>query len=290
MTVLLALSIVQSDPYMLDIGRGGSVTVDAGLTSTITGRSASMEDVVKAAEGLQFVVVGESHDQLAHHQLQADVIQALVDAGRDVVVGFEMFTRDNQENMAPWSMGYWTDEEFQEKANWKTQWGFDYAIYKPIFDVVKGEKLPIRALNVPRDWIRQVGRNGPSILTPEQREWAPDIDTGYEPHRRLFTSMMGGHPMTGAQGENVYSAQVTWDEGMATSALDYMNTRVSDNLVMVIIAGSGHMMYDTGINYRIWKKTGQESLNITCITSAEAREVSRGISEFVFVSRPTEGE
>jgi uncharacterized iron-regulated protein len=91
--------------------------------------------------------------------------------------------------------------------------------------------------------------------------------------------------MTGTQGENIYSAQVTWDEGMATSALDYMNTRHNKNAVMVVVAGSGHMMYGQGINYRITRKTGERTLNVMCLTSDGPREVSKGIGDFVFVSR-----
>ena len=68
------------------------------------------------------------------------------------------------------------------------------------------------ALNVPRDWVRQVGRNGPQSLNPEQREWVPELYLGSETHRVIFSSMMGGHPLSGTQAENTYSAMVVWDE------------------------------------------------------------------------------
>jgi uncharacterized iron-regulated protein len=135
--------------------------------------------------------------------------------------------------------------------------------------------------------VRQVGRNGLGALTESQRKWVPDPFLGNEGHRAVFASLMGGHPMTGPQGENVYAAQVTWDEGMATSALDYMSGRFSSKAIMVVVAGSGHMMYGQGINYRVTRKTGERTLNVMCLTSDGPREVSRGIADFVFVSRPS---
>lgn len=274
---------------MLEIGTPGQVEVGFGLTDTQSGRPAGLADVVAAAEGKRFVLVGESHDQAAHHEMQAQVIRALVAAGRDVVVGFEMFTRDNQSSMAPWTRGMWSRDEFIEKADWENQWGFDYSLYEPIFEAVRENGLPMLALNVPRDWVRQVGRNGPSALTPEQREWAPDLYLQNKTHRAIFSSMMGGHPLSGAQAENTYAAMVVWDEGMATSALDYMDSRISRKAVMVIVVGSGHMMYGQGIGYRIGRRTGEERLNVICITSEAERSVSRGLADFVFVSRPADG-
>ncbi|MCH7905046.1 MAG: ChaN family lipoprotein [Armatimonadetes bacterium] len=284
MIALLAAAVLQDDPYTLDIGAPGTVEVRSGYTRTATGQAATPDDIAAAADGLQYVFVGESHDQLAHHLAQTAIIDALLKRGRDVIVGFEMFTRDNQRNLAPWSVGYWSQDQFIEKSGWETQWGFDYKLYAPIFDAIRIHRLPMVALNVPREWVRSVGREGPGALNSEQREWVPDLFLEDETHRAIFASMMGGHPVTGTQGENIYAAMVTWDEGMARSAIDYMDTRHNRNAVMVVVAGSGHMMYDRGINYRIKLRSGAESLNITCITASETRSVSRGLADFVFVS------
>ena len=285
----LILMALQADPYLIELGAPGRVNVDIGLTDARTGRPAGLNDVVKAAVGKRFVLVGESHDQPAHHETQAQIIRALVAAGRDVAVGFEMFTRDNQASLAPWTRGMWSRDEFIEKADWENQWGFDFSLYEPIFEAVRENNLPMLALNVPRDWVRQVGREGPSVLTPEQREWAPDLYLHNERHRTVFDAMMAGHPLTGSQAENTYAAMVVWDEGMANSALEYMDSRLSRRAVMVIVVGSGHMMYGQGINYRIARRTGEECLNVICITSEGKRTVSRGLAEFVYVSRPEAG-
>lgn len=284
----LALSLLQdTDPLLLEVNGKGTIPVfQEGIYETRGGKIVDVDAIVKAAERKRFVFVGESHDQKPHHEMQAAIIRALADSGRDVVVGFEMFTRDNQPNLAPWTAGRWTREEFIENSNWKTQWGFDFAIYEPIFSAVRELRLPMVALNVPRDWVRSVGRGGVVALSEEQRKWVPNPDLGNAHHRELFWAMIGGgHPMTGPAAENMYAAQVTWDEGMATSALDHMNGRFSKNVVMVVVAGSGHMMYGQGINYRIRQKTGEAVVNVLCMQAEGPRAVSKGIADFVYVSR-----
>ena len=113
LAVTITIPLMQSDPLLLPIGARGSVRVEPSqMISTRTGKTVTADDIAKAAADTRYVYVGESHDNPHHHQMQADVIAALVRAGRDVVVGMEMFTRPNQVNLAPWTMGMWTEEQF----------------------------------------------------------------------------------------------------------------------------------------------------------------------------------
>lgn len=288
---ILTLVFLQDgpDPLLLDVAGPGRMEVSRGLWNTQSEKSATIQDIARSAEGLKFVFVGESHDQAAHHVLQAEIIQTLVDRGRNVVVGFEMFTRDNQNNLAPWTVGYWNKENFIEQANWKSQWGFDYALYEPIFETVKKNRLPMVALNLPRDWVRQIGRQGVSAIQPEQRKWIPDLFLDDIQHKEVFQAMTGGHPMSGDQANNMYAAMVAWDEGMANTAIETMSTKIDRSAIMVVVAGSGHMMYGLGINHRISRRTGQKSLNVLCTTTDGTRQISRKIADFVFVSDPKSG-
>ena len=293
LTLIAGLSLMGNQetapthPYQLPLNGGRVVSVGEGISDLRNGgQASSIDEIVEAAEGVRYVLVGESHDQLAHHQAQAEIIQALADAGRFVVVGMEMFTRDNQINVAPWPGGIWTDEEFVTASSWETQWGFDYALYKPIFDVVKAQRMPLYALNVPRDWVRQIGREGVGYVDKDKATWIPDLAKNLDnaDHKAVFTSLMGGHPMTGARGDNIYAAQVSWDVGMAKSAIDAMADKFSDKWVMVIIAGSGHVMYGEGINDRITRISGEKTMSVICINEAPEGKVSSSLGEFVWVT------
>lgn len=286
--LLMSIALAQShasgqempDPYRLALGRSGEVNAREGFVRTSDGTAVGIEAVVKSARGVQYVLVGENHETPRHHQLQADIVQALVDDGRHVIVGFEMFTRDKQAWMNPLTVGRVSVDEFESYADWKTQWGFAYSAYRPIFQVVADNRLPMAALNVPRDWIRQIGREGPSSVTAERRAWVPPLDLSQTGHRAVFESLMGGHPITGAQGENIYAAQVAWDTGMARSALDMMEGR-DNRWVMVIMAGVGHVMFDQGINLRLKTLANEKSISVIALP-AETERVSKGIGDFIY--------
>lgn len=282
-----------ADPHMLDIGRKGLVEVKTGEVRDLrTNRVADLDAIAAAADGTRFVYVGESHDHPEHHSFQAQVIEALVKRGRNVIVGFEMFTRPVQSSLNPWTLGWWSEEEFIEKSEWKTQWGFPFPIYQPIFEVTKRHRLPMVALNVPRDWVRSVGREGYGALTAEQKAELPaQMDLGNGDHRAVFNALMGGHPPTGPRGENIYAAQVLWDEGMADTAIKYMDSLpASSRTVMVVIAGSGHVMYGQGINYRVAKRVGDPGITIVMTEGEASATVARGLGDFVYVAKALKRE
>lgn len=288
---LMGVLSADVDPMNLPLGpRGGTVEVARDvLVDTRTNKAATIRDIVKAADGHRFVYLGESHTNANHHKMQADIIEALARRGRDVIVGFEMFTRPRQQDLNAWTLGWQSEADFIEKSGWKTEWGFDFSLYKPIFDVIKRLGLPMVALNVPRDWVRTVGRQGLAGLSQQQLDQLPkEIDTGWKDHRRFFEAMVGGHPMAGPMGDNMYAAQVLWDVGMADSALKYWDrTPRNTKTVIVIIAGVGHTAYGLGINGRIAKRTGEPGITVSMVETADKATVSRGLGDFVYAAKPS---
>lgn len=286
-TLALVLATMQADPHLLPLGRPGTLKVQLNqIVDTRSGKTATVDDIAAAADGTRFVYVGESHDNPAHHQFQADVIEALVRRGRRVIVGFEMFTRPKQDSLDPWTVGLWDEARFIQEADWKGQWGFDFGIYRPIFTATQKHRLPMVALNVPRDWVRSVGRGGYAGLSAEQRAQLPaEFDVNVKGHRDVFGALMGGHPVTGPQGENMYAAQVLWDVAMADSAIKYLDTRGrGGKAVMVVVAGSGHVMYGQGINLRVLRRTGDAGITAVGVDTTAEVEVSRGLGDFVYAA------
>lgn len=281
---LLSVAMATSDPihpWKLPLGTPGLLQVSPGIQDTRSGRSVSSDEIAARLDGRRFVLIGEAHDNTDHKVFTADLIRALVRRGRSVEVGLEMFTRPNQPNLAPWSLGRWSEQEFIERSNWRTEWGFDFQIYRPMFEAVRESKLPLVALNVPRDWVRQVGRGGPGALSEEARRQVPAFDASNEDHRKLFTAMIGGHPMANEERmNNMIAAQVLWDVGMADTALKWA-AKNPPNRIMVILAGSGHAAYGLGINLRIKELSGQSVPTVICL-SPEDKEVSRGIGDWIF--------
>ncbi len=287
MGLLLACLLGQGppDPNRLPIGRTGERVVAPGaITNLSSGRIATAGDLAQAARGKRFVFLGENHATTPHQKLEAEVIQALVDDGRDVIVGLEMYTRPKQDWLDLWSNGGIEEGDFLIKSDWKGQWGFDFGFYRPLFEAVRKNHLPLVALNVPRDWVRAAGKEGYDALTTEQKLQLPaDLGAPLPSHRRVFDALMGGHPMTG----HIYDAQVLWDQGMADTAVKFLERRpTGGKTVFVVIAGAGHVMYDQGINARVERRGAGKGLSVVMLQADGPLTVSKGLADFVYVTAP----
>ncbi len=289
-TLAFAFAVSQGqevDPLLLPIGSHARATVQIGEMENLSnGKAATPADVARAARNTRYVYLGEEHTNALHHQMQADVIRALVADGRNVFIGMEQFQRPIQQSLAPWTLGWYSEQEFIEKSDWKHQWGLDYALYKPIFDAAKDLHLPIVALNIPRDWVHAVGQKGVDGLTSDEKAQLPEkIDLTNSTHKSIFLALMGGHPMTGM--DNMYAAQALWDTGMSDTAVKYMADHPSSKNVMVVVAGSGHVMYKQGINWRVKGRTGDSGITVVMGEDEKAREVSAGVGDFFYLTGPS---
>ena len=285
-SLIHALQAAEVDANRLSIGRAGTAVIQPGqMWDLRSNKACTMTDVIQAADGKRFVFLGEQHATAAHQQMEADVVQALDAAKRQVVVGMEMFTRPKQDVLDQWSAGSLTEDQFLEQSDWKGQWGYDYKFYRPVFEVAKGHHLPIVGLNVPRGWVRTVGKTGFNSLPVSARMQLPEsLFLGNKTHREVFDAMVGPHNMPGMNADSMYGAQVLWDEGMADTAIKYLNcTTTTPETVFVVIAGAGHMMYGQGINYRIGRRKAGRGINLVMVESDKAVELSRGIADFAFV-------
>ena len=270
------------DSYLLPIGRPGKVEAKKGFTNSINGKSTDADAIAAACDDVQFLLIGESHATPSHHQAQADLIRALVKHGRSVTVGMEMFTRDQQLYVNGLSNGTKTIEEFEESSNWKTQWGHNYQAYRPVMEAIRDHKLQIVALNVPRPWVSQASRQGYDSFDEFQKIWVPQLDLTNKNHEMVVSALLGGHPLVMGES-NLLAGQVTWDTGMAKTALDWQKEWPYKKNIMVILAGAGHVMYGQGINYRLNQLTGAKSKCVVCVHDEPNRQVSRGLADYFFI-------
>lgn len=292
MTALCLVAAMQTapNPYLLGIGRRGSVKIEPGqLYDMRSGKPATLPDVVRAALGKQFVFLGEEHATSAHQNLEAALVTALA-ATRPVTVGMEMFTRPKQDVLDEWSQGKLLEADFLTKVDWQSQWGFPYEFYRPVLEAVRTGKLRLVALNIPRDWVHVTAVHGLDNLPSSAKIQLPtDMFRGNKEHRTIYDALVGPHEMPGVKPDNMYAAQVLWDEAMADTALKVRSVfPPMPGEAFVVIAGSGHVMYGQGINYRVARRRGGKGLSVVMLESDAPLEVSRGIGDFVLVSKPVE--
>jgi len=223
--------------------------------SSVSGQVLSGQDALAGAvKDAAVVYVGETHDQAADHQAQLAALEALYALrGNGAAVGFEMLNASLQPVLDEYVSGRIDQEEFLEKTAWKKEWGFDFGLYKPLFDFAIRHKLRALALNVPKRIISKIGRFGLGSLTPEERAFLPETVaiTAHKEYlaylKENYESMHAAAPgtMPAITWENYLAAMCAWNEGMGSRIADFLNADPARTVMT--IAGNGHIAYNAAI-------------------------------------------
>ena len=255
-----------------------------------SGKTISFVEMIQGMKKSRLVYVGETHNSLVMHQIQAKIIQGLYEQDRELTVGMEMYPITQQEPLNKWSLGILSEQEFIRGARWYVNWNFHFGFYRDIFKVVKKNEIPLYALNVPRDIITKVRMRGWEALSEEEKGMVPELDLTHQDHRTLIRAIFESSdlpPQMKGKGlemafEGLYRAQTAWDETMAHHALGALN---KEGGKVVVLAGSGHLLYNLGINLRAYKKSRMPSKTVVCVVVPEGKkhvEVSRSLADYVW--------
>lgn len=226
-----------------------------------TGVPLDGEQAFKAvAGGADLVSVGETHDQVKDHQAQFLALQALNEArGPKIAVGFEMLNLTLQPVLDEYAAGRLTEAEFLAKADWANEWGFDFSMYKPLFDLIREKKLKALALNLPKKVVSKIARVGLEALPAEDKKYLPaDLQvTKNERYISYIKESFEGHgdsPMSGMfKFENYLAAMSAWNETMGARMADFLNA--NPGYAGLVIAGSGHVIFNAGIPASVASRT-----------------------------------
>ena len=260
------------------------------IFSAKEGRSIPFQKMIKEMKDSDFIYVGETHTNLSMHEVQFKIIQALYKQDRNVFVGLEMFPVSFQDVLNKWSMAILSREKFIQESQWYVNWNYHFGFYEKIFEFVKDHKIPLSALNVPREIITEIRKKGWDALSEEEKKLIPQPDLSHEEHRALIRTIFesSGHPpqMKGKglemAFEGLYRAQAAWDEVMAFYA---RQSRTREDKKVVVLAGSGHLIYNLGINLRVYEKSHLPYKTVICVVIPDGKEsvqVSRSLADYVW--------
>ena len=262
------------------------------------GEKISFDQLVERIDSSKVTFIGEAHDQIQHHHVQLRILQGLLAKGKDLVVAMEMFSRSQQPVLDRWSRGELTEREFRKQTSWDVTWGIDYQLYKGILDEAKDHHLKILALNVEREWVTKVAKNGIRGLSAEDRSRLPEMDLTDKEHRayvrRIYDSHRGGQSK---DFERFYESQSLWDEGMAETLSEFLKTPESQGKTIVVIAGNGHIVFDFGIPKRFHRRTPSPFKTIVLKewtkepdTDILSSSTSAPLADFLWVTPPNPPE
>lgn len=218
-----------------------------------SGKAFNTEAAFKAIVWKNDVVyVGETHDQPLDHQAQFEALKAMkIARGTRIAVGFEMLNQTLQPLLDDYAAGKITQEEFLDKADWKKEWGFDFAMYKPLFDFIAANKLRALALNVPKKVVAKIARAGLEGLSPEEKRYLPEkVEiTAHKKYNEFLKASFADHgnsPMAKMFTlDNYLASMAAWNEGMGARIADFLNA--NPGYAVLVIAGNGHVIYNAAI-------------------------------------------
>ncbi len=138
-----------------------AVAAPPGESITVHGRASEPESVLAAARDVRFVFLGELHDNPRHHVLQAQVLAALIVAGRRPALVFEMLEVDQ----TPTILQQRDPIGFGDAVGWEERGWPSYAMYEPLVRMAMANGLPIVAGNLGREALMAASKKGETPAT-----------------------------------------------------------------------------------------------------------------------------
>ena len=254
------------------------------------GESVSANQVLARAAAADIVLLGEQHDDEDHHRWQAQVLAGLHALRPQLVVGFEMFPRRVQPALDRWVAGELSVPELLAQTEWDENWRFPAALYLPLFEFARINRLPMLALNVDSRLTRAIGDRGWDAVPAEEREGVGRAAPASEAYRDFLHGVYrehahgkGGRDSSGFR--HFVEAQLNWDRAMA----EVLATRQRQERAALVVGviGSGHLRYGHGVPHQLRALGVERIVTLLPVAAAEVcREIRPGLADALFVLPP----
>ena len=232
-------------------------TMADGESVSIRGALADPDAVIALVRGSRYVFLGELHDNPRHHQLQAEMLRAIVEAGRAPAVAFEMLDVDQM--MAVKTAN--DPRTFGEATQWAARGWPAYSMYEPLVALAMAHRLPIVPTNLSSKQLMEAVAKGE---TPEGMGFHTQLDAKTrsamtadikEAHCGHATDAMAGTMLQAQELRNAYMAQ------RMLAAATPGGT--------VLIAGGEHARRDHGAPFYLVQAPGVDAASIVAIGFVE---------------------
>lgn len=189
------------------------------------------------------VLLGETHDNPAHHRLQERVLDGLLAGRTQPALVMEQFNREQQGALDTARTGATPLDSVAPLAK-----GWDWALYRPLVARALDAGLPLVAGNASREQIRPIIRDGWTSLPAGEQErlalaaaWTPERDARLT--QIIETSHCGKIPPTLRDG--LVRGQRVRDGILADAVLQRAAEQPAGKVLMIV--GRGHARRDLGV-------------------------------------------
>lgn len=184
------------------------------------GKKVDLKQVLKEAEQADAVFFGELHNNSLGHWLQLQVLKGLQAENPNLVVGSEVFEREDQLNLDEWFSDQITESNFEAEAKLWKNYTTDY---RPVLRFAKEKGLTFIATNVPRKYASMVSKAGfiaLDSLSNQAKTYFAKLPIAFDSSLPGYVAMK--EMMHGAPGnpEFMMQAQALKDATMAESLFE----------------------------------------------------------------------
>ncbi|OUS33242.1 hypothetical protein A9Q94_20315 [Rhodobacterales bacterium 56_14_T64] len=221
-------------------------------------------DVVRTLAGGDVVILGEVHDNAAHHQMQADLLTAL--APKAVV--WEMITQSQADGLQGLQLS--DAERVSAQLDWENSGWPDFALYAPVFAAAQGAQQ-FGGL-VPREVARDVMQNGAAaFFGAEAATFGLDMKLPDAEQQAREADQMANHcdAMPAEMLPMLVEFQRLRDASLADAIVRAMQATGGP---VAVITGNGHARTDRGVPVYLAK--AQPELTVLSLGQSEAGQVS----------------
>ncbi len=226
-----------------------------------SGSPVSVDNLPPELQQADVILIGEWHTHAGIHRFQTDMLKQLSLSERSTALSMEQVTRDKQDVLDEYLNGQIGEQYFMQQSK---AWPNYESDYRPLIEFAKRSGMDVIAANAPKKIVRCIGREGVDYLNKlnsnDRSYVAKNINTGDSLYKEKFmASMHHGKP---EQTEKQYAAQITWDETMAESIVNYLAKNQGTRVVH--IAGKFHTEDGLGTAASILNRN--PNLNVVIIT------------------------
>lgn len=231
---------------------------EGDIIHVATGEKITFTQLAEAFDGARIIYVGEVHSNRESHELELQVLKEFYKRSNgNLAIGMEMFKRPHQEILDKWTAAEISEKDLLYSTDWDYEWGYDYDHYKEIMDFIRDNKIPVVALNITKEFGKEIRKKGIEGLSEEERKTLPEIDTTDVYHRKYLERILKSHGHGNIDKSDIfekfYQVQCVWEDAMADSITRYLSSPDAKGKKVLVFVGGGHIIYHFGVPKRVYR-------------------------------------
>lgn len=232
------------------------------------GKKVRFDKMVKQIKDADVILFGELHNNAIAHWLQLQLTKKMYQQ-RQIVLGAEMFERDNAQALSDYVHGIINEKTFDSVVRFWNNYSTDY---KPLVEFAKENNVDFIATNVPRRYASQLYKEGEEALLslPEnEKEWIAPLPFPYDATLPSYVQMMEMFADSDHANENFPKAQAIKDATMGY----FIVQNLQPERLFIHFNGAYHSDNYEGIYWYI--NEYRPNLDMKTITVVEQEDIFR---------------